>query len=716
MNGSPRVRIVQNAVWLTVALVCLFGVARSTVLASSPRGIEWLTDLSWTAAAFASTAMGLLAARRAEGRDRLAWLLFAVGDGCWLAGMFIWDWLQLIRQIEVPFPSAGDVFFLAAPLFAMAGMFFFRSAASSRAVNILQICNIGIIACALLLVVPPVLLRASQARPTLDLYALTALAWPVAYLAAGFFAVVCLVFYAQGPKRRVYLFLAGSLVMHAIAACLYAYALLHSEYQTGAFFDIVWVVALALAFLAALHQWAHAPHGAVLDPPIKPWRGPLEALVPTAILLLLLAAGVVFADRFDSGTLRYSLGIGLVLTGFLSLWHWVAAQQQRSSAEVALKAQRERLAGEARFRSLFDHSGDIIYLLNASGRVVAANPAACAALGYPVEELLQRHREDITVPDERTKAGFEDRSRTGNFHGEMELIARGGRRFPVEVSSSQYEDSNGEELICVIARDISERKRHDDELQAAKLKAESANRAKSEFLANMSHELRTPLNAIIGFAELIQRGVLGPKASEKYVEYSGAIVDSGQLLLRIINDILDLSRVEAGGATYNMEDIDLRSVLAKVARIFEVRVREAGIGLTVEIEPDLAPVRADERAVSQIMLNLLSNALKFTRPGGTVRISAHRQNRGQVAITVTDTGVGIPKDKLGSVFERFSRAHAGLASPHPGAGLGLAISQGLARAQGGEIEIASEVGVGTVVTFVLPLSAGAMAASSPSLR
>jgi two-component system cell cycle sensor histidine kinase PleC len=247
-----------------------------------------------------------------------------------------------------------------------------------------------------------------------------------------------------------------------------------------------------------------------------------------------------------------------------------------------------------------------------------------------------------------------------------------------------------------------------DKYAREKTRAESANRSKSEFLANMSHELRTPLNAIIGFSEIMQAQMFGPIGSEKYGEYSRDIHKSGQFLLDVINDILDMSKIEAGRVQLEQESMQLDSVFDEVMRLVGPRAYEGRVTIERDI-PCALPLMADKRAMKQVFINLLSNAVKFTPEGGKVTISV-RRSEGHVAIAITDTGIGIPArdiEKLGRPFEQVENQFT---KSKGGSGLGLAISKSFVELHGGSLSIRSTMGVGTEVTVRLPAEAAEKAA------
>ena len=248
--------------------------------------------------------------------------------------------------------------------------------------------------------------------------------------------------------------------------------------------------------------------------------------------------------------------------------------------------------------------------------------------------------------------------------------------------------------------EVAERKRAEVNLRAAKEQAEIASRVKSEFLAMVSHELKTPLNAIIGFSEIISNQTLGPIGKDQYRDYAVDIRDSGHYLLKIINDILDLSRIETGTLTLNEEKVDLAQIMESALRLMRPRADAARLILELVKPEDLAVI-ADARAMKQIIVNLLSNAVKFTPKGGRITVTIDTED-GRPGFSVADTGIGIPPQDIGRVCEPFVQVDTSLSRRYEGTGLGLALTKRLVEMHGGELAIRSTVGQGTTVAVRLP--------------
>ncbi|MFQ5973752.1 MAG: sensor histidine kinase [Alphaproteobacteria bacterium] len=261
------------------------------------------------------------------------------------------------------------------------------------------------------------------------------------------------------------------------------------------------------------------------------------------------------------------------------------------------------------------------------------------------------------------------------------------------------------ESVDALGEFLVRKESHEAELKAAKDLAEAASRAKSEFLASMSHELRTPLNAILGFAEMIEAQVYGPVGDARYGEYVHHIGQSGSHLLALINDILDISKVEAGRLDLEVENVDLAGVIADCTALVRDQANEKRLAVTMEIGENLPFVPADPRRLTQVLLNLLSNAIKFTDDGGAVTVSARHHSGLGAIVKVSDTGIGIPAEMIERVLQPFEQVESTLSRRYDGAGLGLPLARALVALHGGELGIRSELNVGTEVMFTLPVRA-----------
>jgi signal transduction histidine kinase len=252
---------------------------------------------------------------------------------------------------------------------------------------------------------------------------------------------------------------------------------------------------------------------------------------------------------------------------------------------------------------------------------------------------------------------------------------------------------------------IATLKKAEERLVGALSDSEGKSRAKSEFIANMSHELRTPLNAIIGFSEILREQTYGPHGSPKYAEYADNIHEAGSHLLAVINDIVDISRAEAGQLDLTFETVDVTRTIGSAVRLLEERAKTKGVRLRVDIAPDFPHLRTDEKRLRQVLINLISNAVKFTPKNGQVTVKADVDpTDGAFIIVVSDTGVGIDPADIPLIMSRYGQVKGQTADSDSGVGLGLPLTQKIVTALGGQIEIRSRKGVGTAVTIRFPPS------------
>ncbi len=401
--------------------------------------------------------------------------------------------------------------------------------------------------------------------------------------------------------------------------------------------------------------------------------------------------------------------------GIEGLWFEISERRTAEGFTVTLltdvterhEAEQRLRESEGRYRTLVNLSPDAVYV-HRRGRIIVCNEAMVAMLGAKsADELIGRDVIDFVHPDIRdhVRRTREKSAKAGTrtTFGRQKRLRCDGSEFWAEVAAGAIE-WDGERSGIVVMRDATEQMAAEEALVRSKEEAELANRAKTEFLANMSHELRTPLNAIIGFSDLMQREMLGPLGNEQYRGYLRDIYQSGTHLHDVINDILDLSKIEAGQLELREEPVDVAAAVERCLRVVSARAEEKNIVLQTRIGRNLPTISADERKVKQILINLISNAVKFTEQGGHVTVEAMTCSDGGICLRVTDTGIGIRQEDIPIVLQPFRQVDSTLSRRQEGTGLGLPLTKSLVELHGGSLTLTSEPGKGTTVTVQLPKS------------
>jgi len=373
-----------------------------------------------------------------------------------------------------------------------------------------------------------------------------------------------------------------------------------------------------------------------------------------------------------------------------------------------LNAERTLKRTEAQYKLIAEHAYDMFARHSPDGVLTFVSPAVKKVMGANPEDVVglniveMMHRDD--QPDAHRKldllnAGEESvrmTFRLPNIKGEFIWLE--STVHPI------HDDSTGEMIEAIaITRDISEHKEYEQQLVDAREKAETANRTKSTFLANMSHELRTPLNAVIGFSEILKRQMFGPLGNEAYDEYAGLIYESGTHLLDLINDILDMSKIEAGKMEIMPEPLDMGDIAETCIRFVEARstAKNQTVMLNISDSDEHNIGYGDVRATKQIMINLLSNAVKFTGEGGLISVDIHSLDR-SLEIVVSDNGIGIDPADIPRLLKPFEQTADKSTQAEEGSGLGLALTKSFCEMQGGTFYLDSEKGKGTRAIVTLP--------------
>lgn len=457
--------------------------------------------------------------------------------------------------------------------------------------------------------------------------------------------------------------------------------------QTGDFSE------LEAAFVAVGVRWSRAG----LE--LREWYE-MGGLFRTRMLAVLF-------DRYGDDPVRLRSAV-LALERYVDRASCVVAQEYVKERERLLRAQK-RSTEEAMLRyTRLAESGIIgIFVCDFAGNITETNDCLVTMLGYSREELLQTSWVELTPPewrvyDEDAKAQLTAHGRSRSW--EKEYVRKDGTRVPVAVGVAMLNETEGVAFVL----DITERKRLDElrvrsqDLEAQNIRMREANRIQGEFLANMSHELRTPLNSIIGFSELLHaEEVVVDPAHQR--EFLGDILKSGRHLLQLIDDVLDLAKVESGKLTFWPETIQLEPVVSEVCAVLRTWAAERRITLGFEIDPVVSHVTLDPSRLKQVLYNYLSNGLKFTTSGGTVHVAVRAEGARAIRIEVADTGIGIAEHDLERLFAEFQQLDAGRAKRHAGTGLGLALTKRIVEAQGGKVGVTSVLGQGSLFFAVLPV-------------
>lgn len=374
--------------------------------------------------------------------------------------------------------------------------------------------------------------------------------------------------------------------------------------------------------------------------------------------------------------------------------------------DVTERYQREAslAASEQKYRAIIETSPEPILIADVkTARLVEANDAAARLFRCRREDLIGLHQTELHPSDsrERFRQTFREHIEAGRVTVPDAVIqTANGEPVPVEICASPVMLDQNLHLVGFF-RDMSQRIAHERHLQQALDAANAAVSAKKMFLANMTHELRTPLNGIIGFSELIEREFHGPHEHPQYREYGALIHSSGQHLLEIVNDLLDLSSLDAGKLALVEEEVEVAKVVEECRRILERRMDEHAILFSATVPADFR-LYADRRALKQMVLNLLSNAVKFTEAGGHIRVTAAGNASGEPVVTFSDNGAGIAPERLGNIAEPFASGDNIYTRRKGGTGIGLSITKALLERHGGRFEIESRLDQGTTARLVFP--------------
>jgi len=387
------------------------------------------------------------------------------------------------------------------------------------------------------------------------------------------------------------------------------------------------------------------------------------------------------------------------------IWLDVIAQPSMTDSSIV---ERERDDALLLLTSIFDASEVGILVFDRKRRIVKTNDSFERIFGWSRKETLGKDFVEFLTDDGHLEArdNFESYIKSGTRHsGEVKIHCKDGDIANTLYTTVSMELSHGRNFQVTTLVDITKRKQMEYSLKFAKEQADAANHAKSLFLANMSHELRTPLNAIIGFSEMIMNETFGPVGNEKYIEYLNDVHLSAKHLLEIINEVLDMSKIEAGRVELAEQDIDVKKLIETVMRMVISRVSDSNIQIHFNDPDDIAKLKADPRLIRQILINLLTNAIKYTNKDGEIFVRLRISTDDEMIIEIEDRGIGIPEDKIGDVMEPFGQIHEPTKSSiYQGTGLGLPLAKAMVELHDGSFKLHSVENEGTKVTICFPKS------------
>ncbi len=435
----------------------------------------------------------------------------------------------------------------------------------------------------------------------------------------------------------------------------------------------------------------------------------LELLKKTGLDIPLIIVSGTVGEEIAVDALRAGAQDFIVKGHFIRLIPAVKRElSERVARQELRQVERQFRQSEERYRTLIEGLTQFaILIIDATGYIQTWNEGAQKILGYPPEEAIGMHCSFLYCPEDRDRS-IHDQSlaiavKMGQYHEEGWRLKKHGERFWAEITITPMFDDKAQLIgYSKIAIDRTQEREAQKALEESKDQAELANQKKSQFLANMSHELRTPLNSIIGYSEMILNNMV--KSSEDLERYARNISVSGRHLLDIVNDMLDVSKIEAGKLEIHAQPVDLQKLVQELHDVLVMLANQKEIKIFWDVAPEVKTVEADPQRLRQILFNLMSNAIKFNRPGGKVMLNLCRsQDERWFQGEVTDTGIGIPRDKIDQLFSDFYQVDSSSSKSYDGTGLGLALTKRLLAVQGGDISVDSEEGKGSTFLFRLPI-------------
>ncbi|MDQ1575792.1 MAG: hypothetical protein QOH55_942, partial [Microbacteriaceae bacterium] len=652
----------------------------------------------WVPALIATACCFRAAQRRRPEPGARAWLWMGVACAVWASAQGVLAFLGLATDHEYPFPALPDAGFIGYSIPAVIALIAFQGSGLSRVALLRTILDAALVASATLFVSWAIVFGPLyRARSESTLARLTGLAYPFVDVVIASVVLVLAMRRLPGQRRSWLILGAGLLVLTLTDTVFVRLTFDGDNGTTGTPVAVGWAAAFLLIAVAAVTPQSSQPRKSQRQSTVA-----LELLPYVPVVAACIAA---FQDTTADRFLAFN---GLIVLVLLLVRQVLIVYENVTLTHELEEKVAKRTAEVEGLAAIVNSSGDAILGTDSEGIITSWNPGAEAVYGYAATEAIGRDHSFLRSGEIRGAelVGLNELIESGvPVSYETDRVRKDGSIVPVALTVSPIRGEHGIRGIATIGQDITERRANEAALALAREEALESSRLKSEFLATMSHEIRTPMNGVIGLTTLL----LDTPLTEPQRQYAEGVHGAGQVLLTLINDILDLSKLEAGKVELEIARFDPRKLVEDVAGLLSESAREKGLELIAYCRPDV-PVSlvGDFGRIRQILLNLASNAVKFTATGEVEIMSGFLERDGeqpQLRFEVRDTGIGVDEADHLRLFESFSQADASTTRRFGGTGLGLAICRRLTQAMGGEIGVTSMLGQGSTFWFVLPLPA-----------
>ena len=703
---------IRNQVILFSVLIVIFLIV-SRYLSLSESFAHWWTDMAWTIFCGLATYACFNAYRHCTGQRKIAWLYFTAANLSWFIGIVIWDYLELIEKIVTPFPAYSDVgFTLMAPLYII-GIVYYRRDTVQATNTLLQISKLGILITCLCIIHIVIFADPIRKLDESILYILNALAYAVLYIACFIYALLSLWQLKSNKNREVFLLVVLSIFTHTVADSSYAYILLGKSYVVGNYIDVLWLIAFGFIYFAARKEVENKYIPETSDnAKYDSLNRKIDSFItPVAIFSVIISVSLFYSDIQDDIVVPL-LVIVILLSVFISMREWASAAFEKK-LNISINESENNL------RDLTSNIPGITYqfLISTSGEssFPYVGPNVLSFFGISSREIEKNaelwinkiHPDDVENFNKTVLTSYQE-MQPWYWEGRFENKDSQGSYVWFRGNSVPRKLDDGSVLWNGIMTDITKYREEQallskdkvalenivvertQELVLAKNKAERASEAKTVFLSHMGHELRTPLNAILGFSQLLEMDELTDDQYKSVDE----IISAGNILLFLVSDLLDLASIESGNSKFDIDFIPAHKVVESSVNLVSVLARESQISIEINDENFHNIICVDERKISQVIINLLTNGIKYNKPGGHIKIFSEIVGDNRLKILIEDDGIGIPEDKCSQAFEKFNRL-GNEGSNIQGSGIGLSLCKQIVELMDGEIGFFSNPQGGT---------------------